>query len=331
MGESSARTRSRSAPSGRRPIIISGRVSRRCAANPGICASGSQTSVKSMKRTPSGITPMIVAGMAPFTDDLAPQHVAAGRVTALPDVARNDGHGFGAGTIVGRREVATERGLDAEHGERVGRHIQPVELLGGGAVAPQADGADRKGGRRAVEYPRVAAPILVVGKREAGLSAARIDRPHNRDAVRALEREVAPQDGVRADEGRVRHAHREREREDGAGGEPPIPGEDSPRESPSAAKSATCLSGSSAMHTEPPNGGTTKTRNTRSCFVISCLRGYPGVASGSSSFCTLKLPTSPTYSVFSLRQSIALTVPNSFSSLPARPNLPIIVPSRRIL
>ena len=30
-----------------------------------------------------------------------------------------------------------------------------------------------------------------------------------------------------------------------------------------------------------------------------------------------------------MRQSIALTVPNSFSSLPARPNLPTIVPSRR--
>src|SRR5262245_33550013 len=48
-------------------------------------------------------------------------------------------------------------------------------------------------------------------------------------------------------------------------------------------------------------------------------------------FCTLKFPISPTYSVLSLRQSIALTVPNSLSSLPALPNLPIIVPSRRIL
>ena len=48
-------------------------------------------------------------------------------------------------------------------------------------------------------------------------------------------------------------------------------------------------------------------------------------------FCTLKFPISPTYSVLSLRQSIALTVPNSFGSLPALPNLPIIVPSRRIL
>ena len=163
--------------------------------------------------------------------DLASQHVAACRVAALPDVARNDRHGFGARAIVGRREVATEHGLDAEHGERVGRHIQSVELLGCGTVAPQADGADRKGGRRAVEYPRVAAPILVVGKREAGLSAARIDRPHDRNAVRALERKVAPQVGIRADEGRVRHAHREREREDGAGRGPSVPGEDAPRKS----------------------------------------------------------------------------------------------------
>ena len=47
----------------------------------------------------------------------------------------------------------------------------------------------------------------------------------------ALERQVAPEVGVGADEGRVRHAHREREREDGAGREPPILGEDSPRKS----------------------------------------------------------------------------------------------------
>ncbi len=72
MGERSARTLSRLAPSVSRPIIISGRVSRRCAARPGICASGSQTSVKSMKRMPSGITPMIVAGTAAFTETLRP-------------------------------------------------------------------------------------------------------------------------------------------------------------------------------------------------------------------------------------------------------------------
>src|SRR4029434_603412 len=36
-------------------------------------------------------------------------------------------------------------------------------------------------------------------------------------------------------------------------------------------------------------------------------------------FCTLKFPISPTYSVLSLRQSMAFTVPNSFGNLPALP------------
>jgi hypothetical protein len=88
-----------------------------------------------------------------------------------------------------------------------------------------------KAAERAVEYPCVAAPILVVGKREAGLSAACIDRPHDGDAIGPLEREVAPQGGVGADEGRVRHTHGEREREDGAGRGPSVPGEDPPRKS----------------------------------------------------------------------------------------------------
>ena len=50
----------------------------------------------------------------------------------------------------------------------------------------------------------------------------------------------------------------------------------------------------------------------------------------SVTFCTRQFPSSPTNSSFSLRQSIALTVPNSFSSLPARPNFPTIFPSRVI-
>jgi hypothetical protein len=33
--------------------------------------------------------------------------------------------------------------------------------------------------------------------------------------------------------------------------------------------------------------------------------------------------------VFSVRQSMALTVPNSFGSFPARPNLPMTEPSSR--
>ena len=57
----------------------SGRASRRCASSPGICDSGNQTSEKSTKRKPSGMTPMIVAGVVPFTDDLAAQHVADSR------------------------------------------------------------------------------------------------------------------------------------------------------------------------------------------------------------------------------------------------------------
>src|SRR5262249_27370608 len=51
----------------------------------------------------------------------------------------------------------------------------------------------------------------------------------------------------------------------------------------------------------------------------------------STSFCTRRLASSPTRRVFSPRQSMELTAPNSLSSLPARPNLPRTVPSRRIL
>lgn len=49
------------------------------------------------------------------------------------------------------------------------------------------------------------------------------------------------------------------------------------------------------------------------------------------SFCTRKLPISATSSEFSARQSISLTVPNSFIIFPARPNFPRMVPSSFIL
>src|SRR5207249_9528241 len=83
----------------------------------------------------------------------AAQHVPAGTVTAFPDVAADDGHGFGAGAVVSRRKVAAEDGPDAEHVERVGRYIQAVELFGNGTVSSQADGAYSKGGRPPVEHP----------------------------------------------------------------------------------------------------------------------------------------------------------------------------------
>ena len=40
---------------------------------------------------------------------------------------------------------------------------------------------------------------------------------------------------------------------------------------------------------------------------------------------------SPTHRSFSVRQSMALTMPNSFGSLPALPNLPTICPFSRTL
>jgi hypothetical protein len=49
------------------------------------------------------------------------------------------------------------------------------------------------------------------------------------------------------------------------------------------------------------------------------------------SFCTRQLVISPTYTSFSLRQSISCTVPNYFSCLPPAPNLPRIAPSSSIL
>jgi hypothetical protein len=58
----------------------------------------------------------------------------------------------------------------------------------------------------------------------------------------------------------------------------------------------------------------------------SRIIGYRSV-----SFWTLMLLTSPTSRLFSLRQSIELTVPNSFGSFPALPNLPTMVPSSFIL
>jgi len=164
-------------------------------------------------------------GLRAVHPDRAPQHIASCPVAALPDIARNERDGFGAGTIVGSGEVATELGLDAEHGKSSGGHIKPVKLLGRRAVASQTDCGDRERGRRAIKSPRVAAPILEVAVRHAGLSAAGIHRPHDRDAIGPLEREVAPQRRVRADERRVRHAHREREREDGAGRRPSVPEE----------------------------------------------------------------------------------------------------------
>ena len=49
-------------------------------------------------------------------------------------------------------------------------------------------------------------------------------------------------------------------------------------------------------------------------------------AARSVTFCTRQLASSPTSSSFSLRQSIELTRPNSFGSLPALPNLPTTLP-----
>src|SRR6266850_1975984 len=48
-------------------------------------------------------------------------------------------------------------------------------------------------------------------------------------------------------------------------------------------------------------------------------------------FWTRMLASSPTRRLFSLRQSMELTVPNSFGRLPTLPNLPTIVPSSRSL
>jgi hypothetical protein len=55
------------------------------------------------------------------------------------------------------------------------------------------------------------------------------------------------------------------------------------------------------------------------------------LAARSVSFCTLQLLSSPTSSSFSLRQSMEFTRPNSFTCLPALPNLPTIFPSRSTL
>src|SRR6185295_7911041 len=98
--------------------------------------------------------------------------------------------------------------------------------------------------------------------------------------------------------------------------------------------------GAVAGAVDQPDGRHANGRRSTAARGISRAR-YPGDGTSEAiaqrvpapyfivTFCTLKFPTSPTYSVLSLRQSIALTVPNSFGSLPALPNLPIIVPSRR--
>src|SRR5262249_37048085 len=65
------------------------------------------------------------------------------------------------------------------------------------------------------------------------------------------------------------------------------------------------------------------------CAVLLC--GYAPCNGRSSSFCTLQFVISPTSSSLSLRQSISWTDPNSFSSFPARPNLPSTRPSSSIL
>src|SRR6185295_1665927 len=46
----------------------------------------------------------------------------------------------------------------------------------------------------------------------------------------------------------------------------------------------------------------------------------------SVTFCARQLQISPTIRSFSVRQSMALTMPNSFGSLPALPNLPATCP-----
>src|SRR6476620_10993312 len=64
----------------------------------------------------------------------------------------------------------------------------------------------------------------------------------------------------------------------------------------------------------------------------NCNRRFERYFAGRSvSFCTRQLPNSPTNSSFSLRQSIELTMLNSFGTRPARPNLPTILPSNSIL
>src|SRR5688572_23778029 len=64
--------------------------------------------------------------------------------------------------------------------------------------------------------------------------------------------------------------------------------------------------------------------------VIYAAAGHGGYGF-SVTFCTRQFVISPTSSWFSLRQSSELASPNSFGSLPAEPNRPTTVPSRRTL
>src|SRR5438552_3262102 len=61
------------------------------------------------------------------------------------------------------------------------------------------------------------------------------------------------------------------------------------------------------------------------------VKNFPSVYRRSVTFCARQFQTSPTHRSFSLRQSIALTMPNSFGILPALPNLPTTCPLRRTL
>ena len=69
---------------------------------------------------PSGMTPMIVAGL-PSMRSVLPMIVAVVAVAVLPHAVAEDHHALGPRRVVAGREVAAEERLLAEQAEDVGR------------------------------------------------------------------------------------------------------------------------------------------------------------------------------------------------------------------